>query len=528
MRGPQWLRLVLLACVPILAAAQEASHPSIPHGSSEWSTYNGDYSGRRFSPLKQVDKASVHRLALAWLFQTGLVNQGGMINSIKSTPLVVDGILYFTVPDRVWALDARSGEQIWSYEWKSGGGIHIGNRGVGIYRQWLFFETPDDHLVSLDKNTGKFRWSVEIADLNLEYFSGSAPVVVGDHVIVGVGGDSLDVPGYIESRDPETGALQWHFNVTPKPGEPGFDSWPNQDAASHGGGMSWLPGTYDPDLNLYFFGTGNPNPVYAGQSRNGDDLFTASIIALNPDSGKMVWYFQASPHDTHDWDAVETPLLADAEIEGQKRKLLIQASRNGYFFVLDRTNGKNLVAKPFVNVNWTKGVNAAGQPIGDPAKYPATDGILTSPSSGAANWPAPSFDPDTGLFYVNSTDGFCEWYLTDTSSHPEGYGGYTQELWSQLALKAIDYRTGKVRWSHPYVTDLVGVAPGILTTAGNLLFTGDATTHFVAYDPLSGDILWHVGLGARVSNGPMTYELAGQQFVVVAAGSSLFAFALPR
>lgn len=528
MKAPKRWLLLLLALIPALLLAQGLDPKSIvnaPRGS--WLTYNGDYSGRRFSSLKQINEETIHNLALAWVFPTGLVSGGGNIYSIKATPLMVDGIVYFTMPDYVWAVDARTGKEIWHYEWKSGGGIHIGNRGVGIYRNWLFFETPDDHLVSLDKNTGKFRWSQEIADLDQEYFSTAAPLVIGNHLIVGVGGDSLDVAAYLEARDPETGEVQWHFNVNPKPGEPGFDTWPNAQAAAHGGGMTWLSGTYDPELNLYYFGTGNPNPVYAGQSRNGDNLYTASIIALNPDTGKMAWYFQASPHDTHDWDAVETPVLIDGEINGQQRKLLAQASRNGYFFLLDRTTGKDLVTAPFVNLNWSEGINAKGQPIGDPAKYAKTDGVLVAPSVAAANWPPPSFSPETGLFYVNATEGFREWYLTDTSDNPEGYGGYTQELWSQVVLKAIDYKTGKVRWSHPYTTD-GGGAPGILTTAGNLLFTGDVTGHFVAFDPESGKILWHAGLGTGVSNGPMTYELDGQQYVVVGGGTALYAFALPH
>ena len=253
-----WI-VLSLALNPCLFSAQGLDPKSIVNPPRDtWPTYNGDYSGRRFSPLNQINPDTIHRLTLAWAFPTGLVTSGGLINSIKSTPLVVDGILYFTVPDHVWAVDARTGQEIWHYEWKSKGGIHIGNRGVGIYRNWLFFETPDNHLISLDKNTGNLRWSVEIADLDQEYFSTAAPLVIGDHLIVGVGGDSLDVQAYLEARDPESGEVQWHFNVDPKPGEPGFETWPNKEAAAHGGGMTWLSGTYDPELNLYYFGTGNP------------------------------------------------------------------------------------------------------------------------------------------------------------------------------------------------------------------------------------------------------------------------------
>lgn len=528
MRTIKWLwAIVLAASFPDVLSAQGLDPKVIVDPiPGSWPTYNGDYSGRRYSPLKQVNQETIPRLNLTWSFATDVKSGTEMVPAIKSTPLQVDGVLYFTLPDHAWAVDARTGRKIWHFTWKSSGGIHIGNRGVGIYHDWLFFETPDDHLVSLDKNTGKLRWSVEIADVDQEYFSTAAPLVIGNHVITGVGGDSLDVPAYLESRDPETGTVQWHFDVDPKPGDPAFSTWPNAEAAAHGGGMTWLSGTYDPDLNLYYFGTGNPNPVYAGQSRKGDNLYTATIVALNPDTGKLAWHFQASPHDTHDWDSVETPILFDAEIKGVRRKLLAQASRNGYFFVLDRTNGKNFLSKPFVHINWSKGVNAKGNPIPDEAKEATPDGVLVAPAVAAANWPPPSFDPETGLFYVNANEGYQAWYLTDTSDRPQGYGGSTTLLAWQPVLKAIDYRTGEIRWSHPYNSDLPTGFGGLLTTAGKLLFAGDTTNHFIAYDPETGKVLWHAGLSAPVSNGPMTYELDGKQYIVVAASDTIYSFAL--
>ncbi len=494
-----------------------------------WPTYNGDYSGRRFSPLKQINSGNVKDLQLAWLFHANTGPGGSPFGTeIKSTPLEVDGVLYFTAPDHAWAVDARTGREIWHYKWESKGGIHTGNRGVGIYHNWLFFVTPDDHLVSLEKDTGKFRWAVEIADLAQEYFATPAPLVIGNHIIVGVGGDSLDVPGYLESRDPETGAVQWHWNTEPRKGEPGSETWPNEQAMTHGGGMTWLTGTYDPDLNLLYWGTGNPNPVHAGQGRKGEDLWTCSIVALNPDTGKLVWWFQASPHDTHDWDNVEEPVLFDAEINGEKRKLLAQAARNGYFFVLDRTNGKSVVTAPFVDVNWSKGVDSRGEPIPNVAKEPKTDGALVIPASGGAtNWPPPSFDPETGLFYVSATPSYSVYYLTDTSERPEGYGGRDSGVWSQSVLEAIDYKTGAIKWKHVFPGE-GGSLSGILTTAGKLLFTGDPSANFIAFDPENGKILWHSGLTARVSNGPMTYELDGRQYVVVGAGDMLYGFTLPR
>jgi alcohol dehydrogenase (cytochrome c) len=294
----------------------------------------------------------------------------------------------------------------------------------------------------------------------------------------------------------------------------------------HGGGMTWIPGTYDPDLHLYYVGTGNPNPVMAGQSRKGDDLYTCSIVALNIDTGKMAWYFQTSPHDTHDWDAAQTPVLLDGVIDGKPRKLLAQANRNGYYFLLDRETGKNIVSKPFLaTLNWSKGVDERGQPIPNPEKEPSVAGTLVSPpSGGATNWPSPSFDPETNLFYVSSSDQYSEFYLTDTDPHPEGYGA-TERNSGNLgnALLALDYKTGEVAWRHNWP---VGQTSGLLTTAGKLLFSGDGALHLVALDPANGKIVWHTALESSLSNAPETYMLDGKQYLIVGAGPRLYAFTL--
>src|SRR5499433_2587838 len=403
-----------------------------------WPTYNGDYSGRRFSELKQINQDNVDHLKIEWMYRIrGVGPQRGVGDpTIKSTPLMVNGVLYFTIPDHIFAINAHTGEHIWKYDFQDQGGHLVGQRGVGMYGAWLYFESPDGWFISLN------------ADEKRQYFTTMAPLVVKNHIIVGVGGDAMDVRGYLESRDPETGELQWRWYTTPeKTGDPGSETWPNQEAMDHGGGMTWMPGTYDPELNLLYWGTGNANPVFAGQARQGANLWTASIVALNPDTGKLVWYFQASPHDTHDWDNVETPVLFDGVFHGRPRKMLAQAARNGYFFVLDRTNGKNLVSKGFVGVNWSKGVDMHGQPIPDPRKEPTTDGsLINTPAGGGTNWPPPSFDPDTGLFYVNADRGYSLAYLTDTDEKPEGYGGRGTSLFSQRVLEAINYQTGEIRW----------------------------------------------------------------------------------
>jgi acido-empty-quinoprotein group A len=545
--------ILLTLCMPSVFLSGQALDPTLllKPPTNAWPSYNGDYSGRRFSTLTQINQSNVKSLTLAWVYRVAIGQSddaivggegsppspgapplGGAFSSavIKSTPLMVNGVLYFSNPDNAWALDARSGRELWHYFWKTRGGIHIGNRGFGMYGNWLYFETPDNYLVSLDAKTGKERWHIEFADVNQEYFSSTAPMIVGNHVIVGTGGDSLDVPGFLEARDPETGALQWKWWTEPlKKGDPGSETWPDDYSMRHGGGMPWVPGTYDPELKLYYVGTGNPNPVLTGLSRKGENLYTCSIVALNVDTGKLVWYYQVSPHDTHDWDGIPTPILIDGVFNGRPRKMVAQASRNGYFFLLDRINGEHLLTAPYMDtLNWSMGLNAKGQPIPNPAKDSTVDGVLISPDSdGSTNWQPPSFDPETGLFYVGTSQTFSELYLTDTDPHPEGYAASEREAASYPSgIRAIDYKTGKIAWKHDFPGG--GGPVGILTTAGKLLFTGDRSRNLIAFDPANGKILWHAGLTANLSNGPETYMLDGRQYLVVGAGDSLYAFMIEQ
>jgi acido-empty-quinoprotein group A len=522
MRSFSLAAAISLATLSASALGQALTQATLLKAPPEsWASYNGDYSGRRFSALDQINQSNVGNLSLAWTTRF-IADYGGV--QIKATPLLVNGILYFTSPNSVWAAEARSGRELWHYQYPRNTGSTIGNRGVGMYGNWLFFESPDSHLISLDVRTGKERWRIEIADPKLDYTSTVAPVIVGDHVLIGIGGDHLDNPGFLESRDPETGALQWRWWTTPRRGEPGIETWPNEQAAIHGTGQTWLPGTYDPALNLYYIGVGNPNPVIAGQGRKGDNLYTCSIVALNPDTGKLVWYFQVSPHDTHDWDAAQTPILFDGTINGQPRKLLAQASRNGYFFVLDRTNGSHILTRPYIDtLNWSKGINAKGQPIPNPDKEPRTDGVLVSPTSnGATNWPAPSFSPDTGLFYVGTVSAYSLFYVTDDDDFPVGWGGRDLNVSNDASsLIAIDYNSGNIVWRHEWPGG--GGPSHILTTAGKLLFTHNQN-YFIAFDPANGSILWHAGLAAAPSAGPITYLLDGKQYILVPAADSLYAF----
>ena len=489
--------------------------------SDTWPTYNGDYSGRRYSTLTQVNKSNVASLTLAWAFQTHST-------TLKSTPLEVNGVLYFTTPDNVWAIDARTGRPIWHFN-RPSQGDHVGHRGVAMYKDRLYFGTPDAHLICLNARDGKQIWDVEVADVQFGYYISLAPLIVKGRVIVGTSGDQADIPHFLEALDPENGKVIWRWDSLPKPGAPGSETWPDEDALAHGGGPTWMTGTYDPDLNIIYWGTGNPHPVLAGVGREGANLYTCSIVALNADTGKLVWYYQPSPHDTHDWDAVETPVLFDADFQGRTRKLLAQASRNGYFFLLDRTTGEHLLTAPFVRTDWASGLDSNGQPISTRAKEPQLDGSLVAAyEEGATNWMAPSFDPDTKLFYVNAQEGFTLYYLTlNANKKPEGHqGGAASPLWSRALLVAIDYRTGKIRWTKEQGE---GAAhPGILTTAGHLLITGDVSGNLLVLDPEDGRTLWHIYAGGLLGSSPMTYELEGRQYILTAVDSVVYAWALPQ
>jgi alcohol dehydrogenase (cytochrome c) len=529
--------------LPACLSAQGVTKDMLLHPPADsWPTYNGDYTAKRYSTLDQINKSNVATLTLAWTYKANRSTDGPNVGgehkpgdpiflnvnntTFKCAALLVDGVLYATMPDHAWAIDARTGREIWHYYWNSYGGHHDGERGFGMYGNWLFMETADNYVVSLEAATGKERWHRKIADVKQGYFSTSAPLIVGNHVIVGTGGDNLDVQGFLKSLDPETGDLQWTWYTSPQnPGDAGYDTWPDDYSRKHGGGMTWQPPSYDPELNLVYVPTGNPNPVGAGQSRKGDNLFSCSVVALNPDTGKMVWYFQSSPHDTHDWDSTQAAVLVDGTWEGKPRKMLIQGTRNGYFFVLDRTNGKNLLTKTLVDpqyVTWSKGVAANGQPIPNPEKDPSVDGVLVGPGS-ATNWQPPSFSPQTGLFYVGTSEGLSMSYLTDTDERPEGYGfsGGAGAGGGRSGLRAIDYHTGQMKWFHPG-----GGAQGLLSTAGGLLFGGDGAQHFIAFDAATGKPLWHTALLANHTNGPQTYLLDGKQFVLVGAGDTLYAFTL--
>jgi len=546
------LGLLVLVAVPVVLASQALwlNHADLLKPLSDtWPTYSGDYSGKRYSSLTQVNTSTVKGLTLGWLSRVSAGSgRGGAYPTIvggegpdaglsagsvtiKGSILMVNDVLYVTAPDNVWAMDARDGRILWHYFWKTRGGTHIANRGVGIYGDWLFFETPDNYLVSLDARTGKERWHTVIAPFEHQYFSTTAPVIVGNHVIAGTGND-LDSPGFLQSFDPVDGKLQWKFFTTPQnPGDPGADSWASLDAARHGGAQPWMPGAYDPELKLYYFGTGNPTPAYVTGPRGpGDHLYTGSLIALDLESGKMAWAYQTAPRDTHDWDSAQTPVLFDGEFNGRQRKLVMTAARNGYFFVLDRVTGAHLLTSTYADVvNWSTGLNAKGQPIPDPKKDPSVGGTLVSmTTAGSVNWQPPSFSPQTGLFYVPVAATYAMFYLTETDPRGAmGLGGASQTALATNSnyLAAIDYTTGRIAWRHVYPGFATGGGNGVLSTAGGLVFAGDVSANIVAYEAQRGTPLWHSRIGS-VTNAPQTYLVDGRQHILVAAGDTVFSFML--
>jgi alcohol dehydrogenase (cytochrome c) len=521
-----------------------------------WMTYNGDYSGRRHSTLTQINRQTVKNLTLAWYtrlsgatpdgsggFTLGFGRRAPHVVggegtgsfpvppevTIKASALMVDRTIYLTAPDNAWAIDALDGRVLWQYFWKTRGGTHIATRGFGMWNDHLYMETPDNYLVSLEAKTGRERWHTVISDFSQQYFSTMAPVVIGNHVLAGTGND-LDAPGFLQSFDPETGKLQWKLYTVPmNEGDPGLDTWPSLDAARHGGAQPWLGGAYDPETRYYIFGTGNPTPAYTAGRGEGDNLFTGSLVAVDVETGKMAWYFQTAPHDMHDWDSAQTPVLVDAPFNGRMRKMVMTAARNGYFFVLDRVTGEHLLTSRYGSAtNWVKAIDEQGRPRRDESKDASIGGSLVSPSAGGTvNWEPPAYNPATRLFYVSENNTYSIFYLTDPDPRGSmGLGGHEEAHVGSGGsfLTAIDYRTGKAAWRYKYEGG-AGGGGGVLTTAGGLVFAGDGAGNIVAHDAANGTVLWHAQVG-DVTNPPQTWMVDGKQYLVVAAGDMLFAFYL--
>jgi len=494
-----------------------------------WASYNGDYSGRRYSSLQQINTSNVARLKAAWVLHPG------NSQNLEVTPVVVRGLMFITSANDVFALDAQTGRQLWHYHRPVSSGLlddaaaHK-NRGVGIRQNYVFVETDDSHLLKLDARSGNLLWDVEFADKTKHYGATSAPLVVKDTVIVGTSGGDSGVRGFVAAYDAATGKLKWRFWTIPGPGEFGSSSWPG-DSYLHGGGTTWMPGTYDPQLNTLYWTTSNASPDFVGDSRPGDDLYTACVLALDADTGKLKWHFQFTPHDVYDYDATETPVLLDSEENGGIRHLLVQANRNGYFYVLDRTNGKFLRATPFVEkLNWATGIDASGRPILS-GRIPTVEGTNICPGiDGATNWFSPSYNPDTGLFYVIALES-CDLFLAKPKEFVKGETFYNTGTTlppgerMQKILLALSVVDGKRAWSYPQI-GRGNSWGGTLSTAGGLVFFADDSNSFEAVEAKTGRVLWHFNTGQLMRASPMTYSVAGVQYVAIAAGSDVFCFSL--
>jgi alcohol dehydrogenase (cytochrome c) len=490
-----------------------------------WLTYSGDYSGRRFSSLDQINAANANSLTAKWVFQTGATGK------LETTPLVADGILYATAQDdRAFALDARTGRPIWLYQHQLPGDIRpcCGrvNRGLAILGDKVFLGTLDAHVIALDTKTGSVIWDVVAADYRLGYSFTVAPLAVKNLVVIGVSGGEYGVRGFIDAYDAATGARKWRLNTVPGPGEPGHETWEG-DSWKVGGAPAWNTGTYDAVTNQIFWPTGNPAPSNRGAGRAGDNLYSNSLLALDANTGKMNWFFQFTKHDEHDWDATQVPVMIDA---GGKH-LIAQANRNGFFYVLDRATGKLISASPYGKTTWSDTKDAEGRPVANKEASPTLEGHTICPGAlGATNFMAPAYNPQTTLFYVTSRDQ-CDIFSTAPQPYEAGHAYYGSAYFpSDEAepyrgfLKAIDPASGKIKWEFEHTSPTWS---GVLSTAGGLVFTGDAEGNFIALDAATGKPLWHFQMGGAVYAAPIAFGVDGKEYVAIAAGSAVYAFGLP-
>ena len=493
-----------------------------------WLMYSGNYFSQRYTRLDQIDTENAGQLEMQWAFQLRALDRA------ETTPLVVDGVMYVTEsPDNVIALDARTGSQYWRYNHELPEVMNFccgrNNRGVAVLGDRLYMSTLDAHLIALDAKTGSVIWDTEVADEAAGYSATAAPLVVGDKILTGVAGGEYGIRGFIDAYEQETGELAWRLYTIPGPDHPDNATWEGNSWRT-GGSASWMTGSYDPELNLVYWGTGNPGPQMNGDMRMGDNLYSDAVLAINPDTGEMVWYFQFTPHDVHDWDATQIPVLADSEFGGRERKLMLWPNRNAFFYVLDRETGEFLLGEPYAEQNWAEGLDATGRPILIPGRVPTVEGTTVSPSVlGGSNWWSPSYSPRTDLVYVMAHDGESTYYVRDdeyvAGEAFRGGGNQTplpQESYVS-AVRAISPQTGERVWEYQVRARSTA---GVLSTAGDVVFSGTTDGFFFALDAETGEELWHINVGSRVHAAPMSYMVDGKQYVAIAAGNVLYTFGL--
>jgi len=501
-------------------------------GSDAWVMHGRNHAAWRYAEFDEINTANVARLAPKWIHQ---VNGGGRLGT---TPLVRDGLMYATGSANVaFALDVLTGRQIWRHQTPVGEGAQgccgTPNRGFALDGDRLFKVTFEGLLIALDAKSGAKLWETKMADHRDGYSATVAPLIANGKVIVGIAGAEFGTRGFIDAYDAATGQRLWRFWTIPAPGEPGAHTWPQSgpfaSAWKRGGGSTWITGSYDPSLNLLFWGTGNPGPDMNGNVRPGDNLYTCSVVALDATTGQLRWHYQFTPHDVHDWDSTEDMVLVDLPLGGRTVKALLHADRNGFYYTLDRTNGKLLTAKPYTQVTWAKGIGADGRPILVPGQDPTEDGNKSCPGLGGGhNWQPTAYSPQTGLYYFGSTDGCHLYYFTNHEYvHGQWYqlstvGGVPHENMTGSVV-AVDPKTGDTAWRLPL---LAAPSAGMLATGGGLVFTGDSQGYFMALDAKTGRVVWKFATGGTIASGPISYRFRGKQYIAVAAGSSIITFGL--
>ena len=498
--------------------------------SADWRTYSGSYTSRRYSRLRKIDRGSVGRLRLRWMYQLPMKSE----ENIEASPLAVANVLYLTVPPNdVVAIDSRTGGLLWRYNRQLPDKLPTCcgrvNRGVAILGNMLYLATLDARLVALDAGTGNIKWETMVADPGEGYTITAAPLALDGLVITGVAGGEYGIRGFVDAYDAATGKRVWRFYTIPGPGEPGHETWTG-DGWRTGGGPTWMTGSYDPDLGLLYWGTGNPGPTFDATGRPGDNLYTNSVLALEARTGKLRWHFQFTPHDALDYDAVEIPVLVDADVAGRQRRLLVTANRNGFYYVLDRATGQFLAGRPFARVTWAQGLDSTGRPVPAPGAMPSREGTLLYPYvGGATNWWSPAFSPRTNLFYVAAVERPGLFYAIPSKyrSGMEYMGGDAANVpghQSVSVVRALSATTGALRWEHVQPSPR-GNPGGLLATAGDLVFGGN-DTRFYALDAATGRELWGFNTGGRIVAAPIAHVVDGREQISVVAGRVLLTFSL--